>query len=307
MKGSGECKRHDLPPKYGTINLTMGTHIEQITPSSFPLLLSQIPDPPKALYLRGKFPDTTQKFLAVVGSRKYTPYGKSMCEKLLQDLSGYPVVIVSGLALGIDSIAHEAALAAGLTTVAVPGSGLSDTVLYPRHHVNLAHRIVDAGGALLSEFKPDAQARPEHFPQRNRIMAGLSHAVLVVEAEERSGTLITARLALDYNRDVFAVPGPLSSSTTIGPHYLIRTGATLIRSGEDILEALGIPARTRISPNLSGLSPEEKKVLTLLSTPLPREELIEALGLSIHDGNVLISVLELKGMIVEELGVIRLQ
>jgi DNA processing protein len=138
-------------------------------------------------------------------------------------------------------------------------------------------------------------------------MAGLSHAVLIIEAEERSGTLITARLALDYNRDVLAVPGPLSSSTSAGPHYLIRNGATLIRNAEDILEALHIPLQKKVGPDLSALSPQERSVMELLQTPLPKEELMERLGLSVHEGNVLLSVLELKGLITEELGTLRMK
>ena len=158
----------------------MNAQFERRGFSEFPALLREIPDPPEQLFIRGTYPSEDYIFLCVVGSRKYTPYGKSACQSLLSGLRGYPIAIVSGLALGIDAIAHEAALTAGLPTVAVPGSGLQDSVLYPRTNFGLAQRILKAGGALLSEFPPEHEARPENFPQRNRIMAGLSHATLVI-------------------------------------------------------------------------------------------------------------------------------
>lgn len=283
---------------------SMEDTIQRLRPQKFPPLLKEIPNPPKTLYIRGKLPEANYLWLCVVGSRKYTPYGKTICEKLLLGLSGYPIVIVSGLALGIDAIAHHTALEARLPTVAVPGSGLHDSVLYPRTHIPLARKILYSGGALLSEFEPKEKARPEYFPKRNRIMAGISHAVLVVEAEERSGTLITARLAVDYNRDVLTVPGPLFSSTTEGPHYLIRNGATLIRKTADILDALNIKERSEEGTDVS-LSSTERKVLELLRVPCSRDELFEKMKLPIAAANVLIGALELKGIIVEELGVIR--
>ncbi len=274
-----------------------------ITRLPIPALLREIPDAPKKLYIRGTYPDTTYTFLSVVGSRTYTPYGKRVCELLVAGLRGYPIVIVSGLALGIDGVAHHAALAAGLRTIAVPGSGLDDSVLYPATHRGLAQNILEHGGALISEFEPTWRPRPESFPQRNRIMAGLSHAVLVIEAEERSGTLITSRLATEYNRDVFAVPGPIESATSKGPHMLIRKGALLITRSEDILEALGVEPRTEGQQQLQfDLSPEERDITALLTTPLPRDELIRLSGKSTTEANMLLSSLELKGVIDERMG-----
>ena len=184
-------------------------------PAAFSPLL-EIPEPPEKLYYRGALPDDDTVLLAVVGSRKYSHYGKEACEQVVKGLRGYDITIVSGLALGIDSIAHRSALDAGLKTIAVPGSGLDDDALYPREHLQLAREIVEKGGALVSEYEPDFKATTWSFPRRNRIMAGLSKAVLVVEAERPSGTLITARLALDYGRDVFAVPGSIFSETSRG-------------------------------------------------------------------------------------------
>lgn len=283
----------------------MAHPIEQRSPADFPLL-SQIPDPPATLYLRGSYPSSEHTFLCVVGSRKYTPYGKALCERLITGLAGYPVVIISGLALGIDAIAHEAALAAGLATVAIPGSGLNESVLYPRSNVQLAHRILEEGGALLSEFEPSYRPALHSFAQRNRIMAGLSHAVLIVEAEVRSGTLITARLAMEYNRDVLAVPGPLTSSTSQGPHYLIRNGAALIRDSGDILEALGMNPRDKTTIEHESLSPQETRIVELLRNPTPRDELALQAKLPASELNVILSTLELKGLVKEELGVLRL-
>ena len=142
-----------------------------LTKEQFPELLREITDPPKKLFIKGELPSEEMKFLCVVGSRKYSPYGKEVCRTLIEGLKGYDVVIVSGLALGIDAIAHEAALEVGLTTIAVPGSGLGDKVLHPSTNRNLAKRILDAGGALVSEFEEDFKATYYSFPQRNRIMA----------------------------------------------------------------------------------------------------------------------------------------
>lgn len=270
-----------------------------------PEILKEIADPPSRLFLRGTYP-VGMRYLAVVGSRTYTPYGRMTCESLISGLAGYPIVIVSGLALGIDGIAHEAALAAGLSTIAVPGSGLDDRVLYPAAHRPLAYRILAAGGALISEFEPMWRPRPESFPQRNRIMAGLSHAVLVIEAEERSGTLITARLALEYNRDVFAVPGPIHASTSKGPHLLLKRGACLITESADILHALGITKESKGQSVLAfDISPDERQVLELLHTPHARDELIVRIGKTASVANCILASLELKGLITETLGKVR--
>src|SRR3989344_4795871 len=182
----------------------MKDDLKLLSPKDFPPLLREIPDAPKKLYVRGKLPSFNSAWLAVVGSRACTPYGRQALRYLIEGLRGYPVVIVSGLAYGIDAEAHKAALEAKLPTVAVPGSGLDWNVLYPRANVNLAREILKAGlsgqgGALLSEFEPNLKAADYTFPQRNRIMAGLCKAALVVEAKERSGSLITARLATEYN------------------------------------------------------------------------------------------------------------
>lgn len=201
--------------------------------------LNEIPQPPETLWLRGSLPSKDAKKLVVVGSRALTPYGEVVCKKLIQGLSGFPISIVSGLALGTDACAHHAALSAGLHTIAVPGSGLADNVIAPQTNLGLAKEILRAGGALLSEHEPNATARPEYFPSRNRIMVGIADAVLVIEAGERSGTLITARLASEYSRDLMCVPHRIGDTNSEGPNMFIRLGAELITSPEDILETLG--------------------------------------------------------------------
>lgn len=286
----------------------MDSDIKKLSREEFPKLLFEISDPPEKLYIRGELPDWKGVFLSVVGSRKYTSYGKDTCEKLILGLRGFPITIVSGLALGIDSIAHEAAISAGLKTVAVPGSGLDWNILYPRLNLNLAKKIVASGGALLSEFEPDFKPTTWSFPQRNRIMAGLSRAVLIIEAEEKSGSLITARLALDYNRDVLAVPGSIFSSSSEGTNRLIKEGATVITRSEDILRALGfkIEDKPEMAVEIENLSPEEAAVMKIIKNPLPKDELIRTLGFPTSKANILLSAMEIKGLIREREGLVQM-
>ena len=281
----------------------MSEDVIKLAPKDFPPLLKEITDPPKALYLRGSLPKSENVILTVVGSRKYTSYGKEVCERLISGLRGYPVTIVSGLAIGMDSIAHHAALNAGLQTSAVPGSGLSDSVLYPASNRGLAHTIIERGGGLLSEYEPDFKATIWSFPQRNRVMAGMSQAVLVIEARIKSGTLITSKLATEYNRDVLTVPGSIFSTNSEGPHMLIRLGATPITSSKELLEALGFKVEDKKQEiDMSDCSPEEIKVLKLLTEPLPRDELLALLDMNISQANILLSLMEIKGLIKESMG-----
>ena len=282
--------------------------IYKLKPEQFPKPLLEIPQPPKTLYARGKLPSADMVYLAVVGSRKYTSYGKDICQKLIRGLKGYPIVIVSGLAMGIDSIAHRTALETGLTTISFPGSGLDNSVLYPRMNIKLAQEIVDSGGCLISEFKPDSISQLYSFPQRNRLMAGISKAVLIIEAEEKSGTLITARMALDYNRDVLAVPGSAFSSNSDGTNRLIKQGAIPVTTSEDVLLALGFDVE---KPKLTDrekyadCSKEELKIIELLREPIERDELIRISGMNTAVANALLSIMEIKELIKEELGEIR--
>lgn len=280
--------------------------IRDLPKEDWPELLSEMNDPPKRLRLWGSPPNPDNKLLAVVGSRKYTSYGQEACHALIQGLMGYPITIVSGLALGLDAIAHRAALHAGLQTIAIPGSGLSTKVLHPRTNHPLALEIVEAGGGLISEYDDEMPAGVWAFPRRNRIMAGMCHATIVIEAEKRSGTLITSRLATEYNREVGAVPGPISSSTSEGPHMLIRLGAALIRDSEDILELLGLKEDGHDTLfNIDDLTEEEKVFIGLLAEPSERDTLIRNSRFEISKASAILSLLEIKGLIAEELGLVR--
>jgi DNA processing protein len=275
----------------------------------FPKALLEIPQPPKTLYIRGKLPPKDSIYLAVVGSRKYTSYGRDICEKLISGLKGYPIVIVSGLAIGIDSIAHKSALRADLTTMSFPGSGLDNSVIHPQSNIRLAEEIVNAGGCLMSELNPQWKATIYSFPQRNRLMAGISKAVLIIEAEEKSGTLVTARMALDYNRDVLAVPGSVFSNNSRGANNLIRQGATPITNSDDLLEALGFEVKKEKindKDKYANCSKEESEVIRILREPMERDELIRALGMDTAKANALLSLMEIQELIKEELGEIRL-
>lgn len=280
----------------------MHSPIRQITPEAFPFLLTEIPDCPKTLYIQGNLPDPELIPLAVIGSRRMSAYGKRVCEQLVEGLRGYPIVIVSGLALGLDSVAHEAALKVGIPTVAVLPSGLGRGVIYPAIHRELAKRIVEKGGALISEYEENEKPREWSFSARNRIVAGMSQAVLVIEAAERSGTSITTRLALDYNRDVLAVPHPLQSETGAGTNTLIRGGATLIRSCADILEALNIEAQTEVTMDVAALSPDEKIIFECLYEPCERGDIPTRANLPAQRVNVALSMLIIKGILREEMG-----
>ncbi|OGZ08651.1 MAG: DNA protecting protein DprA [Candidatus Lloydbacteria bacterium RIFCSPLOWO2_01_FULL_50_20] len=279
----------------------MAYELTKLSQEEIPPQLLEIPQPPKELWIAGTLPSPETVLLTVVGSRKYTSYGKEACEELISGLRGYDVAIVSGLALGIDSIAHESAMAAGLPTIAVPGSGLDPSVIYPRSNFQLAERILGSGGALLSEFAPHFRATDWSFPQRNRIMAGLAKATLLVEAGERSGTLITARLAADYDRDVLVVPGSIFSPASLGTHQFLKLGATPVTSSEDVLRALGFALQeiTHGVVDLSELTENERSVMEFLTEPRDRDSLIEALEISASDANILLMKMEIAGLIVE--------
>lgn len=282
----------------------MNFPLRQLQQKDFPPLLREIPDRPHSLYIRGVLPDVDTKYLCVVGSRACSAYGRRMTQKLIAGLSQYKVCIVSGMALGIDAEAHKAALDAGLPTVAVLPSGLNDKVIYPTINRPLAKQILAKGGALISENDPDFTAMIHSFPQRNRIAAGMSTASLIIEAGEKSGTLITARLAMDYNREVLAIPHELGHDSGAGVNTLIRQGATLVRNSEDILEALGLkmledPKQAQIPNDLNDI---EVTILQTLGGAMVRDELIDEAGLSAQEANIALSSLLIRGLIVERLG-----
>ncbi len=274
--------------------------------SDLPPKLKEINDPPKKLYLEGNLPTNPElRYLAVVGSRNFSTYGKLACEKIIEGLSGYPIVIISGLALGIDAIAHHAAIKNGLLTMALPGSGISEKAIAPKTNFLLSREILKHGGCILSEFEPEMPAAIWSFPRRNRIMAGLADAVLLIEAKEKSGTLITARLAMEYNRDVLVVPGEIFSSTSIGTNKLIKEGAHPCLGANDVLEILGFKAQEAVDKTYENCTPEEIAILELLYEPMPKELLMQKYQGPVTDLNMFLSLLEIKGHIKETMGEIR--
>lgn len=274
--------------------------------STIPEKLKEISDPPKKLYIEGELPtDPNLKYLAVVGSRNFTTYGQLACQHIIDGLAGYPIVIVSGLALGIDAIAHESALRNGLLTIAMPGSGIAEKVISPRTNFLLSREILKKGGCIISELEPEMIGANWTFPRRNRLMAGLCDAVLLIEAKEKSGTLITARLAMEYNRDVLVVPGEIFSATSKGTNELIKNGAHPCLSAKEVLEMLGFKEQEKIAKTYDDCTDIEKKLLELLYEPAPKESLLLRYDGSATDFNMALSLLELKGHIKETMGEIR--
>lgn len=261
---------------------------------SYPQMLNHIAVPPEILYMRGKLPDINASF-GIVGTRKPTPYGIEAAEYFSSGISTYGIPIISGLARGIDTIAHTACLDVHGTTVAILGSGLADPVIYPAINKRLLHRIVECGGAAISEYACEMKAQPWTFPQRNRIIAGLSTGLLVVEAQEKSGALITASYAVESGKDVFAVPGSIFSSASRGPHQLITLGATPATDIADILPLFGIEKST-LQKNTTSSS-EEQIILDMLSSPQHADHISRTLNIHTTHTQELLSLLEIRGMI----------
>lgn len=282
--------------------------------ASSPLLarLLELHDIPEQLYITGKLPEitideygrATPRILTVVGSRKHTQYGKHAVEKLVASLAGTNVIILSGLALGIDGLAHSTALKNNITTVSIPGSGLSRKVLYPSTHIHLAEDIVSSGGAMLSELHPDMRSAQWTFPARNRIMAALSDAVLIVEAEEKSGTLITARQALELGRDIGAVPGELFSPSSVGTNALIREGAYIVASDDDLYALLHL-SKQKSAEVVENFTKEEETIMNLLTESMGKDTLLITSKLTLEKFLSALSSLEIKGYIEETFGEVR--
>ena len=234
--------RHGKPPRWPVERLRAADIRHTVLgDDDFPERLRHIPDPPLALYYRGTLQAAQRAWVAVVGARTATRRGMQIAETIGRDLAASGATVVSGLARGIDGAAHRGALAAeGGGAWAILGSGLLD--LYPRQHRGLAERVVEAGGAVLSEYAPHAAPFKGHFPERNRLISGLCEGVVVVEASRRSGSLITAKAAGEQGRDVMAVPGPVGSPLSAGCHWLIKQGAALVEDAEDVLAELGYAA-----------------------------------------------------------------
>ncbi|HUX82849.1 MAG TPA: DNA-processing protein DprA [Halothiobacillus sp.] len=291
-------------------------HLIAQTDPDYPELIKSLPDAPAALFAIGEARLLDEPQLAIVGSRTPTSGGLSNARAFAQHLTRQGLIITSGLALGIDAAAHRGALAAQGPTIAVLGTG--PNLVYPREHMRLTEEIVETGGLLVSEWPPGTPARKEHFPRRNRLISGLSEGVLVVEASLQSGSLITARLAAEQGREVFAIPGSIHNPLSRGPHRLIRDGAKLVETAQDILEELlpALGARLRQLPRtfhgadaeggdagqkqeaIGPLDPQHQQLLDLLGyDPRPADALIMASGLTPAEVSSILLMLELAGYV----------
>lgn len=277
----------------------LGVKLLPISSPEYPTLLKQIHDPPPLLYMLGEIQKPDELALAVVGSRKMTSYGREVTQNLTQDLVAHGLTIVSGLALGVDACAHQAALEAGGRTIAVLGSGID--LIQPTTNIGIAQNIVREGkGAVISEFPLGTQAAQFTFPRRNRIISGLSLGVLVTEAAERSGALITVGQALEQGRDVFAVPGSIFNILSVGPHNLIKQGAKLVNSVEDILEEIQLESRVKqqSAREIIAESPEEEKIIKVLGNDeLHVDKIVQRSDLQTSVVTATLTMMEMKGKV----------
>jgi DNA processing protein len=276
---------------------------------AYPPRLKEIYDPPLVVYVRGSLDALAQPGIAMVGTRHPTPYGSGMAERLACDLAAQGLVIISGMARGVDTASHRGAISAKGKTIAVFGTGVD--VIYPKENSRLSEQILALGGAMISEFPLGTFAAPQNFPIRNRIISGMSLGVLVVEAAEYSGTRITARCALEQNRDVFAVPGNVTNKNSWGPNTLIKQGAKLVATWEDVWEDLPTPVRLALTPPPSpesadgssaslfpneGLPPHEKRILSLLKADEAThiDEIVERLEKEMSSSEIFAALFELE-------------
>jgi len=267
---------------------------------AYPKLLLETARFPALLYLRGTFTSNDELCVAVVGTRKISTYGRSITPLLVEPLALAGVSIVSGLAYGVDALAHQTAIRAGGRTIAVLGGGLDNKSLYPRNHALLAEEILSTGGALISEYPPGTPCLRHHFVSRNRIISGLSAGTLVVECDLDSGSLITAHHALEQNRSVYAVPGPIYAEGSRGPNNLIKMGARLVTDAKDILDDLNLETKEVAQENQSlfGDSPAETQMLKALKRePTGVDQLIKLSGLTPAEATSALTFLEMKGKI----------
>ena len=269
----------------------------EIGDKKYPELLREIENPPKILYLRGDFFPNKPCF-AIVGTRRCSSYGKQVAFEISQDLAAAGLIIVSGMAPGIDTWVHKGALETKGITIAVLGTGVNEGSIYPQENLKLARKIVKEGGALISEYAPGTHGSKITFPQRNRIISGLSFGVLVVEAKKRSGALITAHWARKQKRKIFAIPGPVHALNSWGPNYLIKEGAKLVTSAEDILKELRLQKLKFKKKEIRGKSEEEELIIEALKEgPLYIDKIIEKTKFEAKKVIGILTTMEIKGKI----------
>lgn len=276
-----------------------------ILDKEYPKLLTHIPHPPFLLYVKGSTQTWQNECFGVVGTRALSEYGRRATPHIALDLARVGFTIVSGLAAGIDTLAHKSALEAGAKTIAVLGTGIDDKTIYPQINLPLARKIVEEGGAVISEYAPGTHGTKFSFPQRNRIISGLSKGVLVVEADYLSGAMITAKYALEQNRDVFALPGSIFAKTSEGTNGLIKKGAKLVACADDILEEYNMQTKSRKSKiKIVAENPEEEKILAALALaekPMTVDDIIKKTGLAVPQVNATLMIMEL-GKKIKNLG-----
>lgn len=275
-----------------------GVNVVTWVSSDYPELLREIPAAPPLIFLRGQLDPIDRWAVAVVGTRRLTAYGRQVTRDLVSGLVGNGITIVSGLARGIDAVAHRTALEEGGRTIAVMASGIDK--VYPPEHRDLAHEIVRGRGALVTDYPFGAEPESNHFPARNRLISGLSLGVIVIEAGERSGALITARFALEQNREVFAVPGNIQSPVSMGTNRLIQQGGKLVMRVEDVLEELNLKmvAEQAVAQIMLPETAEEAALIAQLSSqPVHVDELGRLTGMPMSMVSSTLTMMELKGMV----------
>ncbi len=270
-------------------------NVTVVTDDQYPILLKEINDPPPILYWQGNWQCLNAPILATVGARKITSYGQQVVTKIIPTLAQAGLCIVSGLAYGIDAACHQATLQAGGKTVAVLASGLDQ--IYPSANRYLANKIIESGGLILTEYPPNVLPLRHHFPIRNRIIAGLASATLVIEAAKTSGALITAKQALEYNRDVFAVPGSILSEQSIGTNELIRLGAVPVSQPEEILNTFNLTNIKQNGPKRQLTEMEEAIISLIKNEPQHIDEIARSLRLPVGDITAKLSLLEIEGLV----------
>ena len=272
--------------------------VTKIEDKEYPEELKKIKDAPKVLYYRGTLPNTEEKCIAIVGTRRYSPYGQQVALKISGELADVGLTIVSGLAPGIDTFSHRAVVEKKKRTIAVLGTGLDEKSIYPQTNLDLSKKIIEYGGCLISELPEGTPGSKFSFPRRNRIISGLSLAVLVIEAKEKSGSLITADYATKQSKKLLAIPGQIYSQNSAGPNKLIKNGAKLITSTADILKELGLQQPEIIKNSIEAECEEEKIIMDALKDePLQVDKIIEKTKLSASVVSSTLALMEISGKI----------
>lgn len=287
----------DVPTEAGKLQ-NLGIHIVSLNDSTYPKLLLECSLPPALLYIRGTILNPDWAILSVVGTRKITTYGMSVIPRILGPLIDAGMVVASGLAYGVDALAHTQAVEKQRPTIAILGGGIDDKTIYPKHHVLLAHEIIANGGCLVSEYPPGTPPFKQNFVARDRIISGLAVGTLIIEGSLKSGSLITAQYALEQNRRLYAVPGPIYAEQSRGPNNLIKMGASLITEAADILNDLNVSPKLETTPLVQDYTPAEQAVLAILtSEPMTVDTVIQNSDADASSVTTTLTFLEMKGAI----------